>query len=58
MLMAGSSETTDESTVQSSDNTMTRSNFERLRPRLLAATDLITQPMPAIATPIVLAATE
>lgn len=57
-LIDGSAEKKAESPVQTSDSTMTRSNLDRLKPKLRVWTDLIAQPMPAIATPIALAATE
>jgi hypothetical protein len=58
MLSDGSAERNDEIAVQTSDNKMTRSNLDRVNPRLRVASDRSTQPMPAIATPIALAATE
>ena len=56
--MDGSCERNEEKAVQTSDSKMTRSNRDRLNPRLLRRTDLMIQPMPAMATPITLAATE
>jgi len=56
--MRGSSESSDEIAVQSSDKMIIRSNFERRSPKFPVLTVLITQPIPAIATPMTLAATE
>ena len=58
MLIDGSSESSEESPVQINESRMTRSNLDRLKPRLRVPSDLIIQPIPAIATPIELAATE
>jgi hypothetical protein len=58
MLMRGSSESKDETTVQSSNKTMIRSNFDRRNPSLPVATVLTSHPIPAITAPLALAATE
>ena len=58
MLIRGSSESSAETTLQISDNRITRSNRDRLSPKLPVRITLINHPMPARATPIALAATE
>ena len=50
MLIRGSSESRAEATVQSSDSTMMRSNFERFSPRLRVVTVRTIHPNPATPT--------
>jgi len=58
ILISGSVESRDEAVVQSNDNRIIKSNFDRRTPSVPIAIDLMSQQTAATTIPIVLAATE